>query len=255
MDSIQSRVQQVRERIAAAARLSGRDPAAITLLAVSKTRNADEIRAAVAADCRCFGESYAQEAIAKMALLADLALEWHFIGPLQSNKTQLISQHFDWVHSVEREKIARRLNDQRPPQMPPLNVCIQVNISGEASKSGVTLAQVPALAAQISELPRLKLRGLMAIPQRTDPHDREAQRRAFHQLRVLFEQLNAQGLELDTLSMGMTHDLEAAILEGSTIVRVGSGLFGERPPRQPSRVPLNKGKQVNKGKHGTAARS
>lgn len=229
MESIQSNLEQVRGRIAAAAHQCGRDPASITLLAVSKTHSAEDIRAAAAGGCRCFGESYAQEAIAKMDAVRDLALEWHFIGPLQSNKTQLIAQHFDWVQSVEREKIARRLHEQRPAAMAPLNVCIQVNISGEASKSGVSPAQVPALAALIGELPRLRLRGLMAIPQRAQPGDLAAQRRPFRQLHELFEQLIAQGLALDTLSMGMSGDLEAAILEGATLVRVGSGLFGARP--------------------------
>ena len=228
MDSIQSNIMQVRERIAAAAQQCGRDPDSVTLLAVSKTHRAEEIRTAAAAGCSCFGESYAQEAVAKMASLTDLPLQWHFIGPLQSNKTQLIARHFDWVHSVERDKIAHRLNEQRPLELAPLNVCIQVNISGEDSKSGVTTDQVAELATLIDELPRLQLRGLMAIPQPSDTDDLDVHRRPFRHMRLLFEQLNRQGLQLDTLSMGMSDDLEAAIAEGATILRIGTAIFGRR---------------------------
>jgi len=229
MDSIQSNLLHVHERIANAAQQCGRDPASITLLAVSKTHNAETIRSAAAAGCSCFGESYVQEAIAKMAPLSDLPLEWHFIGPIQSNKTASIAQHFHWVHSVDREKIARRLHEQRPLPLAPLNVCIQVNISGETTKAGVTADQVEQLARVILGLPRLTLRGLMAIPQPTYSAALETQRQPFRRMRELLEQLNNNlGLQLDTLSMGMSDDLEAAILEGATIIRVGSALFGDR---------------------------
>ncbi|OGT22401.1 MAG: YggS family pyridoxal phosphate enzyme, partial [Gammaproteobacteria bacterium RBG_16_57_12] len=183
------------------------------------------IRAAAAAGKRRFGESYLQEALAKMSELQDLALEWHFIGPLQSNKTRQVAINFDWVHSVDRLKIAQRLNEARSG-LPPLNICVQVNLGGEASKSGTTLAQLPDLAAAISLLPNLRLRGLMSIPPPT--HDFSGQRQPFQQLREALEQLNRRGLALDTLSMGMSDDMEAAIAEGATLVRIGSAIFGTR---------------------------
>lgn len=200
----------------------------VTLLAVSKTFGADAVRQAHAAGLRRFGENYVQEALDKIAALADLrdGLEWHLIGPLQSNKTRPVAERFDWVHSVDRLKIAQRLSDQRPDGLPPLQVCLQVNISGEASKSGLSPAEVPEVARAVAALPRLRLRGLMAIPEPAG--DLAAQRVPHRALRELFEALRDQGLELDTLSMGMTGDLEAAILEGATIVRVGTAIFGRR---------------------------
>ena len=200
-----------------------RDVTSIHLLAVSKTKPAGALREAYAAGIRDFGENYLQEARAKQVELADLPLCWHFIGPIQSNKTRDIAEHFAWVHSVDRLKIAQRLSEQRPADLPPLNICIQVNVSGEASKSGCTPADLPALAAAISALPRLKLRGLMAIPEPTE--DRAEQDAAFAQVRTLQESLN---MGLDTLSMGMSHDLESAIAQGATWVRIGTALFGAR---------------------------
>ncbi len=226
MTTISANLQAVRERIGAAARQAGRAPDEICLVAVSKTRPAEDVRAAAAAGQRRFAENYVQEAIAKAELLRDLTLEWHFIGPLQSNKTRAVAETFSWVHSVDRLRIAERLAEQRPPQLPALNVCLQVNVSGEASKSGVAADALPALARAVAALPRLKLRGLMAIP--APAADRAQQRSAFRCLRLAFEELKAAGLPLDTLSMGMTDDLEAAILEGTTLVRVGTAIFGER---------------------------
>jgi pyridoxal phosphate enzyme (YggS family) len=193
------------------------------LLAVSKTKPAQALREAYAAGLRDFGENYLQEALGKQLELADLPLIWHFIGPIQSNKTRAIAEHFDWVHSVDRLKIAQRLSEQRPAELPPLNICIQVNVSGEASKSGCTPADLPALAEAISTLPRLKLRGLMAIPEPTE--DRAEQDAAFAAVQRLQASLN---LPLDTLSMGMSHDLESAIAQGATWVRIGTALFGAR---------------------------
>jgi len=226
MTTIQTALQGVRRRIEKAAAECGRDPATITLLAVSKTFGADAIRAAYACGQRAFGESYVKEALAKMAALDDLAIEWHFIGPVQSNKTRPIAEHFAWVHSVDREKIARRLAEQRPASLPPLNVCVQVNVSGEAAKSGVAPEAVAPLAHFIATLPRLRLRGLMTIPEATP--DVTLLRRRFRLLRELKDALGREGLELDTLSMGMSQDLEAAVCEGATLVRVGSAIFGER---------------------------
>ena len=221
-----ARLGTVQGRIAAAARLADRDPAGIRLLAVSKTFDDDAVRAMAACGQQAFGENYVQEALDKRAALADLPIEWHFIGPIQSNKTRLIAENFAWVHGVDRLKIAERLSAQRPPGMPPLQVCIEVNVSGEANKGGVAPAELAALADAVGKLPGLALRGLMAIPApQTDPAE---QRAAFHQVRVLFDALVARGLALDTLSMGMSADLEAAILEGATIVRVGTALFGSR---------------------------
>jgi len=205
---------------------AGRAPDTVRLLAVSKTFPASAIRAAHACGQDAFGESYVQEALEKMDALADLPLEWHYIGPLQSNKTRQVAELFSWVHAVDRLKIAERLSAQRPAQLPALNLCIQVNISGEASKAGVTPAQTLELAHAISALPRLKLRGLMAIPEPATGF--EAQRAPFHRLHELLTQLQGAGLQCDTLSMGMSADLEAAIAEGATIVRVGTAIFGQR---------------------------
>ena len=219
-------MQAVNRRIAAAASAAGRDRTAITLLAVSKTFPAVLLRRAFSAGQTHFGENYVQEATQKIAELSDLSMNWHFIGPVQSNKTRPIAEHFDWVHSVEREKIALRLAEARSPERAPLNICLQVNVSGEASKSGVAPAEVRALAEAISRNPRLRLRGLMAIPEPTS--DESLQRRRFAALRAQFDLLNRDGFGLDTLSMGMSQDLEAAIMEGATMVRVGTAIFGER---------------------------
>ncbi|MCK9389792.1 MAG: YggS family pyridoxal phosphate-dependent enzyme [Sulfuritalea sp.] len=226
MTSIAANLQAVRARIAAACVIAGRPVESVRLLAVSKTWPAASVREAVAAGQRAFGESYVQEAVDKVAELADLVelgLEWHFIGPLQSNKTRLVAENFAWVHSVERLKIAERLAAQRLPDLPPLQVCIQVNVSGEASKSGCLPAEVSSLARAVAALPRLRLRGLMAIPEPSE--DQAQQRKQFAVLRHLRDSL---GMELDTLSMGMSHDLEAAIMEGSTLLRIGTAIFGER---------------------------
>jgi pyridoxal phosphate enzyme (YggS family) len=203
----------------------------VQLLAVSKTKPASAIEEAYTCGQRAFGENYAQELMEKAEALKELDIEWHYIGPLQSNKTRIIAEHADWMHSIDREKIARRISEQRPAHLPPLNICLQVNISGEESKSGVTPEELPALARAISALPGLRLRGLMALPAPSD--DPAEQRAAFARVRELFEALQSQGLELDTLSMGMTGDLDAAVAEGSTMVRIGTAIFGARdyPPR------------------------
>jgi pyridoxal phosphate enzyme (YggS family) len=228
MSTIADNIAQVSSRIHAAAVAAKRDEDSVQLLAVSKTKPAEALREAYAAGLRDFGENYLQEALSKQLELADLPLIWHFIGPIQSNKTRAIAEHFAWVHSVDRLKIAQRLSEQRPPELPPLNICIQVNVSGEASKSGCTPADLPALANAISELPRIKLRGLMAIPEPTE--DRAAQDAAFAAVQRLQASLN---LPLDTLSMGMSHDLESAIAQGATWVRIGTALFGARDYGQP----------------------
>ncbi len=225
-NTIAQHLAAVRARIAQAEQRFGRAPGAVDLLAVSKTHPATAIRAAYAAGQRRFGESYLQEALVKISAVTDLPLDWHFIGPLQSNKTRAVATHFAWVHSVERDKIAQRLHAQRPAMLPPLNVCIQVNVSGETSKSGVRVAEVAALAHTLRGLPRLRLRGLMTIP--AAQAEFEQQRAGFRMLRELYQQLCHAGHELDTLSMGMSDDLEAAIAEGSTLVRVGTAIFGER---------------------------
>lgn len=219
-------MQVVRARIAAAARAAGREPDDIALLAVSKTFAGREVRAAHAAGQREFGENYVQEGLEKIAALSALPLIWHFIGAIQSNKTRPIAEHFNWVHSVAREKIALRLAQARPQEKGPLDICLQVNVGGEASKSGVAPEEVRLLAEAVCTLPQLRLRGLMAVPEPSN--DIELQRRRFSALRLLLEQLNASGFALDTLSMGMSQDLEAAIMEGATIVRVGTAIFGER---------------------------
>jgi hypothetical protein len=226
MTAILSNLQAIRHAVTQAALAAKRDAASVTLLAVSKTFPAEAVREAFAAGQRAFGENYVQEALDKIAALRDLPLEWHFIGPIQSNKTRVIAENFAWVHGVERLKIAQRLSEQRPADLPPLNICLQVNVSGEESKSGVAPREALALAREVSALPRLKLRGLMAIPAPAD--EVEAQRRPFAQLRELSQEIAAQGIALDTLSMGMSHDFAAAIQEGATIVRVGTAIFGTR---------------------------
>lgn len=226
MTTISTNLQAVRARIAAAAQLAGRAVEDIRLLAVSKTFPPERVREAAQAGQIAFGENYLQESLGKIAALADLGLEWHFIGPLQSNKTRPVAEHFSWVHGIERLKIAERLSAARGAARPPLQVCIQVNVSGEASKSGVSPGEAAALAHAVAGLPNLRLRGLMAIPEPTD--DMPLARQRFAMLRELREVLNKAGMALDTLSMGMSHDLEAAILEGATIVRVGTAIFGER---------------------------
>jgi pyridoxal phosphate enzyme (YggS family) len=226
MGSIADNLQAVRGRISSAARAAGRDAAAVSLLAVSKTHTPALIREAYAAGQRAFGENYVQEAEAKMASLADLPLDWHLVGPLQSNKTRLVAERFHWVHTVDREKVARRLSEQRPPALAPLEVLVQVNVSGEASKSGVAPREAPALARAVAALPRLRLRGLMTVPEPTP--DAQLQRARFRELRGIFESLQREGFALDTLSMGMSDDLEAAIAEGSTMVRIGTAIFGKR---------------------------
>lgn len=226
MTTIAANLQAVRARIRAAAAAAGRDPDGIGLLAVSKTWPASCVREAAAAGQTAFGENYAQEGAAKVVEIADPTLEWHFIGPLQSNKTRLVAESFDWVHSIEREKIARRLSDQRDPHLPALKVCIQVNVSGEQSKSGVAPQDVLPLARAVVQLPRIELRGLMCIPEPTP--DKALLHARFATLRGLRDTLAEEGIVLDTLSMGMSDDLEAAIAAGSTLVRVGSAIFGAR---------------------------
>jgi pyridoxal phosphate enzyme (YggS family) len=225
MGTIAVNLQAVRSRIARAAAAAGRTSDDIVLVAVSKTFGAPLVAEACAAGQRVFGESQAQEAVTKITQLAHLPLQWHFLGPVQSNKTRGIAEHFDWVHSVERERVAERLAAARPAAAPPLNVCIQVNVSGEASKSGVAPGEELTLARAISRQDRLRLRGLMAIPA---PGPEAARRRQFALLRELKDRLAARGIALDTLSMGMSDDFEAAILEGATMVRVGTAIFGQR---------------------------
>ena len=220
-------IRAVRERMARAAAQAGRSAQSVTLLAVGKAQPAQMVRAAASCGIADFGESYLQEALEKLAALRDLPLTWHFVGRLQSNKTRPVAESFAWVHGVDRLKLAERLSAQRPPHAAPLNVCLQVNLAGEASKSGVTAAELPALAAAVAPLPRIRLRGLMCIP--PEEADPERQRAWFGQLRQLFGALNDSGAGLDTLSMGMSGDFEAAILEGATLVRIGTALFGPRP--------------------------
>jgi len=228
MASIESKLQQVRQRIARACDSAERPVQSVTLMAVSKTFGATAVREAYAAGQRAFGENYVQEALAKIEALADLraSIEWHLIGPLQSNKTREVAAAFDWVHTIDRLRIAERLSAQRPAAMAPLQVCIQVNVDGEASKSGVAPAALAPLARQVAALPGLRLRGLMSIPEPAD--DAQAQRAPHRELARLLRGLVAEGLALDTLSMGMSADLEAAIAEGATLVRVGSAIFGQR---------------------------
>ncbi len=230
MESIAQALQKVKHRIGAAVASAGRPINSVQLLAVSKTQPAAQVRAAFAAGQCAFGENYVQEALDKVAALADLRtqLQWHLIGPLQSNKTRPVAEAFDWVHSVDRLRIAQRLAEQRPAHLPPLQLCLQVNVSGEASKSGVAPAELLTLAQAVAALPRerVRLRGLMSIPEPAD--DPAAQRAPHRVLRGLLDELNAAGLQLDTLSMGMSADLEAAVAEGSTVVRLGTALFGQR---------------------------
>ncbi|MET0265321.1 MAG: YggS family pyridoxal phosphate-dependent enzyme [Duganella sp.] len=229
MSLISQNLQAITTAMAAAAEEAGRAAGDVQLLAVSKTFGPQAVLEAVQAGQRSFGENYLQEGVDKIAALAALGappLTWHFIGPIQSNKTRPIAEHFDWVHTIEREKIAVRLSEQRPASLAPLQVCLQVNISGEASKSGVAPHELSTLAHKVAALPHLTLRGLMAIPEPAE--DFAQQRAAFAQLRLLYEQLRAEGLALDTLSMGMSADLRAAIVEGATMVRVGSAIFGSR---------------------------
>lgn len=226
MTSISANLQAVRERVDTAARAVGRAPDEVVVLAVSKTWPVASILEAAGAGQRAFGENYVQEGVAKIEALRDRDLEWHFVGPLQSNKSRTVAMHFDWVHSVDRGKLAQRLSAQRDAALAPLNVCIQVNVSGEASKSGVAPEDVVPLAGTIAALPRLRLRGLMCIPEPNG--DPEVLHGRFRTLRRLLEELNARGFSLDTLSMGMSDDLEVAVAEGSTLVRVGTAIFGAR---------------------------
>jgi len=227
MTAIAKNLKHVRDRITTACLSAHRSPQDVALLAVSKTFGPEAVRAAHAAGQRAFGENYVQEALAKIAALADLpGIEWHCIGPLQSNKTRPVAENFHWVHTIERLKIAERLSAQRPAGLPPLNVCIQVNVDGGANKAGVPVQEAPALARAVAALPRLRLRGLMSIPEPAP--DFEAARAVHARARALFDQLNADGLNLDTLSAGMSADLEAAIAAGSTLVRIGSAIFGAR---------------------------
>jgi pyridoxal phosphate enzyme (YggS family) len=233
MTSISANLQAVKSRIVAACAAAGREPGQVALLAVSKTWPAEAIRQAAQSGQQAFGENYVQEALTKLAALGDLNLEWHFIGPLQSNKTRPVAENFAWVHGIDRLKLAERLSAQRPAGLQPLQVCVQVNVSGEASKSGCTFEEAPALCRAVAALPNLRLRGLMAIP---EPSPKSAVPHAGHfmaarhlgQLRDLRDRLNEEGLGLDTLSMGMSNDLEEAIMAGATIVRVGTAIFGER---------------------------
>ena len=228
--SISAHLDQVRQAIAVAARAAARPPESVLLIAVSKTFGPDAVIAAADAGQRAFGENYLQEALDKKLAICEarpgLALEWHFIGPIQSNKTRPIAENFDWVHAVDREKIAQRLSDQRPAHLPPLQICLQVNVSGEDSKSGVSPDDLLPLARAVSVMPHLQLRGLMAIPEPTE--DAECQRAPFIQLRQLAQQLREAGIDTDTLSMGMSADMVAAIAEGATMVRIGTAIFGQR---------------------------
>ena len=223
---IEDQIDSVRQRIQSTCKACGRPADAVTLLAVSKTFGPEAVQAAHRAGQSAFGENYIQEAVEKITTLRHLPLQWHCIGPIQSNKTRLVAEHFDWVHTIDRLKIAQRLSEQRPPELPPLQVCIQVNVDGGATKSGIAPADVPGLAREVANLPRLRLRGLMCIPEPAP--DFEAACAVFTRARGLFDTLNAEGMALDTLSMGMSADLEAAIASGSTMVRVGSAIFGGR---------------------------
>jgi len=227
-DTLSHNIDKLLERVRLSAEKSQREPGSVRVLAVSKTRPAEDVRRAAVLGLREFGENYQQEAVDKIELLADLGLCWHFIGPIQSNKTRPIASHFHWVHSVDRLKIAKRLSEQRPENLPDLQICLQVNTSGEDSKSGVSLADLPALAREVAQLPRLRLRGLMTIP--AAAADPVQQRRPFAALRQALAELQQWDPTLDTLSMGMSGDLEAAIAEGATIIRVGTDIFGPRSP-------------------------
>lgn len=226
MEDVARNLAMVHARMEKAAERAGRDPGEIRLLAVSKTQPAEVLLEAWEAGQRDFGENYLQEALPKLSALTDHDARWHFIGGLQSNKTRTVAEHFDWLHTLDRASIAKRLSDQRPDSLPPLHVCLQVNVSGEGSKGGAAPERVAELAAAVAALPRLKLRGLMAIP--APATGEAAQRKPFRQLRELMQELNAAGHEMDTLSMGMSEDLEAAILEGATLIRIGTAIFGAR---------------------------
>lgn len=228
MENVARNLAAVYARVEAAAGRAGRDPGEIRLLAVSKMQPAGALAEAWEAGQRDFGENYLQEALPKLEALADRDVRWHFIGGLQSNKTRAVAERFDWVHTVDRESIARRLSEQRPAGLPPLHICLQVNVSGEGSKGGVAPERLPELAAAVAGLPRIRLRGLMAIP--APAQDPEAQRVPFRRLRELMQVLNARGHRLDSLSMGMSDDLEAAVAEGATIIRIGTAIFGARGP-------------------------
>ncbi len=241
MRDVGAALNAVRARIVALERRFRREPGSVRLLAVSKTKPPEAVRAAIAAGQHAFGENHLQDAMTKVEALARHGASWHFIGAVQSNKTRPISAHFDWVHGIEREKIATRLSAQRPAGREPLDVCIEVDVSGEESKSGVPPSEVEPLARVVRELPGLRLRGLMAIPRPSEDFD--SQRIPFRLLREILDDLNAKGLGLDTLSMGMTGDLEAAVAEGATIVRIGTAIFGPRRgtsryrPRSPAHEP------------------
>jgi pyridoxal phosphate enzyme (YggS family) len=233
MTMIAANLHHVRERIVTACTAADRDPATVRLLAVSKTFPAEAVREALAAGQSAFGENYVQEGVAKILALTDVRaqLAWHCIGPLQSNKTRVVAEHFDWVHSVDRLKIAERLSEQRPADLPPLQVCLQVNVDGGANKSGVAAEEALALAQAVAALPRLRLRGLMAIPEPAP--DFAAQRDLFLRARAVYDRIRDSGIALDTLSLGMSADLEAAVAAGSTMVRIGTAIFGGRPKPAP----------------------
>jgi pyridoxal phosphate enzyme (YggS family) len=226
MSTIQTRLLAVRARIDAACQAANRNPQTVTLLAVSKTFGPDAVREAYAAGQTAFGENYIQEAVEKIAALRDLPLQWHCIGPIQSNKTRLVAEHFDWVHTIDRLKIAQRLSEQRPAHLPPLQLCLQVNVDGGDNKSGVPPQEALALAKEVAALPHVRLRGVMSIPEPAP--DFIAALARLTAVRAVFDALNAEGLALDTLSIGMSADLEAAVHAGSTMVRVGSAIFGGR---------------------------
>jgi len=240
--TIASRLQAVHDRIATVAQSLGRQPGELTLLAASKTNPAERLREAWQAGQRIFGENYLQEALVKMQHLTDLPIEWHFIGPIQSNKTRRIAENFSWVHSVDRKKIADRLSKDRSESLPPLQICLQVNVSGEASKSGVAPEDLASLAAHTVRLSRLKLRGLMAVPELTTAT--ALQRSQFHMLWELFDRLKRDGYEIDTLSMGMSEDMDIAIAEGATMVRVGTAIFGPRRYLIPEEIAALAAKKV-----------
>ena len=224
--TIMQNIKTILARITAAENKYGRTAGSVQLLAVSKTRPVEDVLSAISIQQQHFGENYLQDALTKIENISEQAIEWHFIGPIQSNKTRQIAENFNWVHTIDRLKIARRLSEQRSPEQKPLNVCIQVNVSGESSKSGVSPEDALTLAKEISQLPHINLRGLMTIP--VSSNDFEQQRQPFRLLRELKDEIQAQGIELDTLSMGMSNDMEAAIAEGSTMVRIGTAIFGAR---------------------------
>jgi PLP dependent protein len=225
-NTIAHNIKVIRTQIKEIAQKYARQPDSVQLLAVSKTRPIEDVQAAFAENQHHFGENYLQDALSKIENISEQAIEWHFIGPIQSNKTRQIAENFNWVHTIDRLKIAQRLSDQRSPEQKPLNVCIQVNVSGESSKSGVSSEDALTLAKEISQLPHINLRGLMTIP--ASSNDFEQQRQPFRLLRELKDKIQSQGIELDTLSMGMSNDMEAAIAEGSTMVRIGTAIFGAR---------------------------